>query len=66
MKTNGQKVAIKRINNLFEDLIDCKRILREISLLMMLDHPNVIKILDIIEPKDQSNFDTIYLVFEFC
>lgn len=65
-KSTGQKVAIKRVNNLFEDLIDCKRILREISLLTIIDHVNLIKIIDIVEPKDWVNFDTIYLVFEYC
>jgi serine/threonine protein kinase len=44
----GQKVAIKKISNVFEDLIDAKRILREIKLLRHLgDHENVIHILDI-------------------
>lgn len=32
-RDTGQKVAIKKIPNAFEDLIDAKRILREIKLL---------------------------------
>lgn len=32
-KETGQKVAIKKIPNAFDDLIDAKRILREIKLL---------------------------------
>ena len=52
-KSTGNKVAIKRMNNLFDDTIDCKRILREITLLRILRHPNLVKILDIIEPVDQ-------------
>lgn len=35
-KENNQKVAIKKIPNAFEDLIDAKRILREIKLLSSL------------------------------
>ena len=44
----GNKVAIKKITDVFEDLIDAKRILRELKLLGHLgDHENVIGILDI-------------------
>jgi mitogen-activated protein kinase 1/3 len=32
-KKNNQKVAIKKVPNAFEDLIDAKRIIREIRLL---------------------------------
>jgi serine/threonine protein kinase len=44
----GRKVAIKRISKVFLDLIDAKRILREIKLLRHLGkNENVIEILDI-------------------
>lgn len=36
--STGNKVAIKRMNNLFDDTIDCKRILREVTLLRLLKH----------------------------
>jgi serine/threonine protein kinase len=36
-KETGQKVAIKKIPNAFDDLIDAKRILREIKLLSTLE-----------------------------
>jgi mitogen-activated protein kinase 1/3 len=38
-RSTGRKVAIKRMQNIFDDEIDCKRILREITLLRKLDHP---------------------------
>jgi mitogen-activated protein kinase 1/3 len=63
-KPTGKKVAIKRLARIFDDAIDCKRILREITLLRNLDHPNVIKILEILEPSNPDTFDTIYLVME--
>jgi mitogen-activated protein kinase 1/3 len=50
------------MDGVFEDEIDCKRILREINLLRKLKHPFIIQIIDIIEPKNPDNFDTIYLV----
>ena len=50
------------MDGVFEDEVDCKRILREINLLKKLKHPFIIEIIDIIEPKHLDNFDTIYLV----
>jgi len=65
-KSTGEKVAIKRMNNLFDDVVDCKRILREISLLRILKHINLIGIIEIIQPRDWENFDHIYVVTEYC
>jgi mitogen-activated protein kinase 1/3 len=45
-------VAIKKMEGVFEDEVDCKRILREIDLLRKLRHPYVINILDVVEPKN--------------
>ena len=61
-KPTGNKVAIKKMDGVFEDEIDCKRILREVDLLRKLKHPYVIEILDMLEPKDPENFNTIYIV----
>jgi serine/threonine protein kinase len=48
VQITGKKVAIKRISKVFLDLIDAKRILREIKLLRHLGkHENIIDILDI-------------------
>lgn len=63
---NQRYVAIKRIHKVFEDLIDCKRILREIAILNRLDHPNVVKILDIVAPTDLENFNVLYVVLEIA
>jgi len=54
--STGRKVAIKRVKNVFEDDIDCKRILREITLLRKLNHPSVVKIVEILEPTDVNAF----------
>ena len=54
------------MNNLFEDTIDCKRILREITLLRLIKHPNLIEIIEIIKPEDYQNFDHLLVVFEYC
>lgn len=49
-RSTGKKVAIKRLNKLWDDKIDCKRILREVVLLRKLNNPNLISIIEIIEP----------------
>ena len=64
-KPTGRKVAIKRMQNIFEDEVDCKRILREITLLRKLDHPNIVKIIEILEPNDSHNFTCLYVVMEY-
>jgi mitogen-activated protein kinase 1/3 len=64
-KSTGKKVAIKRLNNIFEDAIDCKRILREVVLLRKLNHPNLVNIIEILEASNLKTFDTIYVVLEY-
>lgn len=65
-KVNNRIVAIKKIHKVFEDLIDCKRILREIAILNRLEHPNVISILDICPPENLEAFDELFIVLEIC
>uniref|UniRef100_A0A0G4I2Q6 Mitogen-activated protein kinase n=1 Tax=Chromera velia CCMP2878 TaxID=1169474 RepID=A0A0G4I2Q6_9ALVE len=59
-------VAIKRVKRVFGDLGDCKRLLREVAILSRLDHPNVVRLLDIPVPKDFKKFDELYLVLEMA
>ena len=59
-------MAIKKFNGVFEDLIDAKRILREIVLLRMLKHPNLINLIELIQLKNEKNFDEVYMVMEYC
>jgi len=65
-KSTGKKVAIKRLNKIFEDVVDCKRILREVVLLRKLNHPHLVNIIEILEPSDPKNFDTLYVVLEYA
>jgi len=57
----GEHIAVKKITNAFADLIDGKRILREVKLLRHLNHSNIIRILDMYPPAS-PNFDDIYIV----
>jgi len=55
------KLAVKKITDAFHDLIDGKRILREIKLLRCFKHDNIICILDMYPP-ESPDFDDIYIV----
>jgi len=65
-KPSGKKVAIKKMDGLFEDEVDCKRILREVAILERLKHPYIIELFDIVDPKDKETFDTLYVVLELA
>mmetsp|Transcript_2380 Transcript_2380/g.3629 ORF Transcript_2380/g.3629 Transcript_2380/m.3629 type:complete len:184 (-) Transcript_2380:660-1211(-) len=54
------------MDNIFEDETDCKRILREVTLLRKLRHPCVVELVEICLPSDPQNFTTIYVVMEFA
>lgn len=58
------QVAIKKIKGVFHNLEDAKRILREMKLMTELHHPNIVKLVDILNPVDRD-FDDVYLVMEF-
>lgn len=64
--STGKRVAIKKMDNIFDDETDCKRILREITLLRKLRHPCVVDLIEISMPEDPLNFTTIYAVMEFA
>ena len=65
-KLTNQTVAIKRVMGLFEDLIDTKRILREITLLRFMKNQFIVELLDIIYDRDDENFDTIKVLLVEC
>jgi len=56
-----KKCAVKKITDAFHDLVDGKRILREVKLLRFFKHDNIICILDMYPP-DHPDFDDIYIV----
>ncbi|XXG83974.1 hypothetical protein AAC387_Pa10g1603 [Persea americana] len=60
----GERVAIKKINDVFEHVSDATRILREIKLLRLLRHPDIVEIKHIMLPPSRREFRDIYVVFE--
>eukprot|EP00210_Caulerpa_lentillifera_P000317 g310.t1 len=60
----GQKVAIKKITNVFDHVSDATRILREIKLLRLLKHSDIVEIKHIMLPPNPREYKDIYVVFE--
>lgn len=60
----GEKVAIKKIDSVFEHVSEATRILREIKLLRLLRHPDIVEIKHIMLPSCRREFKDIYVVFE--
>ncbi|KAI9083483.1 hypothetical protein K1719_034425 [Acacia pycnantha] len=63
-KHTGEKVAIKKIHDIFEHISDAIRILREVKLLRLLRHPDIVDIKRIMLPPSKREFKDIYVVFE--
>lgn len=65
VRGTDKKVAIKSIHSIFDDLVDCKRIMREIKILRNLDCPYVVKLYDIVVPKNRKTFNRLNIVLEY-
>lgn len=74
-RVTGQRVAIKRVPNIAANATDAKRILREMHILRQLDHPNIIRLLDVRCPSAEQDargaasstemLTDLYLVLEY-
>ena len=58
-------MAIKRIENVFCDLVDAQRILREIFILRHLNNPYIVKVLNVFATNEFPTNDEIYIVMEY-
>lgn len=61
----GERVAIKKIEKVFDNDTNAKRLLREIVILRMLSHQNVIGFRGLLCPEDLTNYTDLFLVFSF-
>eukprot|EP00744_Colponema_vietnamica_P001410 GILI01002337.1.p1 GENE.GILI01002337.1~~GILI01002337.1.p1 ORF type:complete len:388 (+),score=98.07 GILI01002337.1:60-1166(+) len=62
-KNNDTKVCIKKCRNVFRNIEDGKRVLREISMMRFFDHCNLLPIIDILPPLEgKENFKDVYVV----
>ncbi|KAK3134758.1 hypothetical protein QOZ80_5BG0410370 [Eleusine coracana subsp. coracana] len=60
----GERVAIKKIVDVFDHVSDATRILREVKLLRLLRHPDIVQIKHIMLPPSRREFKDIYVIFE--
>jgi serine/threonine protein kinase len=60
----GERVAIKKIVDVFDHVSDATRILREVKLLRLLRHPDIVQIKHIMLPPSSREFKDIYVIFE--
>ena len=60
----GEKVAIKKITDVFEHVSDATRILREVKLLRVLKHPDIVEVKHIVLPPNPREFKDIFVIFE--
>lgn len=60
-RDTGDKVAIKKCGSLFKYPEDGKRILREIKIMQIMNHRNILTILDVVPPSSRE-FEEICLV----
>lgn len=58
----SQKIAIKKCQKVFRDMGDAKRVLREIKLLKLLKHENVLGLRECYLSGDATTFQDIYIV----
>ncbi|XP_064620351.1 serine/threonine-protein kinase NLK-like [Lineus longissimus] len=61
---DGKRVALKKMPNVFQNLISCKRVYRELKMLCHFKHDNVLSALDILQPPHIDFFQEIYVVTE--
>lgn len=60
-ETPPREIAVKKITRCFDDLIDAKRIHREIRLLRTFKHENIIKLIELF-PMPGVNYEDVYIV----
>ncbi|KAE8715677.1 Mitogen-activated protein kinase 7 [Hibiscus syriacus] len=63
-RETNEKVAIKKIHNVFENRVDALRTLRELKLLRHILHENVIALKYVMMPTHRTSFNDVYLVYE--
>lgn len=61
---DGKRVALKKMPNVFQNLISAKRVYRELKMLCHFSHDNVIAALDVLPPTPVDFCQEIYVVSE--
>ncbi|KAL5017645.1 hypothetical protein ScPMuIL_007234 [Solemya velum] len=61
---DGKRVALKKMPNVFQNLVSCKRVYRELRMLCHFKHDNVLSALDILQPPHLDFFQEVYVLTE--
>ena len=59
-------LAIKNVKSIFEDETEAIHMLREICIMRTLNHPNIVKIKDIIIPPNSENYNNVFIAMEYA
>ncbi|KAM3136216.1 hypothetical protein pb186bvf_011675 [Paramecium bursaria] len=59
-----KQVAIKKIERAFEHRLYAKRTLRELKILRLMKHENIVELKTLLLPKSREEFDDVYMVTE--
>ncbi|KAK9670087.1 hypothetical protein RND81_13G176300 [Saponaria officinalis] len=60
--STNEKVAVKKISNVFDHSVEALKVLREMKILHQTRHKNVIKLKDVTLPSIKSTFKDVYLL----
>lgn len=60
-----RKVAVKRVEGVYESYTTCRRILREVAILSHLRHKNIVEIYDLPVPSPRDP-EVLYIIMELC
>jgi serine/threonine protein kinase len=63
-KTNGEKVAIKKLEDIFRHPAYTERAMREVLIHSQITHPFIVGFKEIMRPVDNDSFNDIYIVME--
>jgi serine/threonine protein kinase len=63
-KLNGIKVAVKKNKNIFLQPSISRQCLRELKIISQLNHPNLLRLHDVVVPTSYAKFDDVYMVTE--
>nr|CAB3264350.1 Nemo-Like kinase [Phallusia mammillata] len=58
---DGKQVALKKMPNVFHNLMSAKRVLRELKMLCYFNHENVLSAVDVLPPVD-SPYEEMYVI----
>lgn len=58
----GERVAVKKMMSVFDHVSDATRILREIKLLRLLKHPDIVDLKHILLPPNERDYKDIFVV----